>query len=64
MFKSTLAYGLVLFYFIQILMRWIIKLTFFLNKGAFFDMYIGDGPVSEETKTEIGENVVNIMRRC
>ncbi|PWA72316.1 chalcone-flavanone isomerase family protein [Artemisia annua] len=24
---------------------------------AFFDMYIGDGPVSEETKTEIGENV-------
>lgn len=31
---------------------------------AFFDMYIGDGPVSEETKTEIGENVVNIMRRC
>ncbi|XP_071742070.1 fatty-acid-binding protein 2 [Rutidosis leptorrhynchoides] len=31
---------------------------------AFFDMYIGDGPVSEQTKTEIGENVVNIMRRC
>lgn len=31
---------------------------------AFFDMYIGDGPVSEETKTEIGENVANIMRRC
>ncbi|GJU83818.1 retrovirus-related pol polyprotein from transposon TNT 1-94 [Tanacetum coccineum] len=27
-------------------------------------MYIGDGPVSEETKTEIGENVVNIMKRC
>ncbi|GKC78491.1 hypothetical protein Tco_1129265 [Tanacetum coccineum] len=25
-------------------------------------MYIGDGPVSEETKTEIGENVVNIMK--
>ncbi|KAL7598335.1 fatty-acid-binding protein 2 isoform X1 [Lactuca sativa] len=31
---------------------------------AFFDMYIGDGPVSEQTKTEIGENVANIMRRC
>ncbi|XP_071716502.1 fatty-acid-binding protein 2-like [Rutidosis leptorrhynchoides] len=31
---------------------------------AFFDMYIGDGPVSEQTKTEIGENVVNMMRRC
>ncbi|KAM0017712.1 putative chalcone isomerase [Helianthus debilis subsp. tardiflorus] len=31
---------------------------------AFFDMYIGDGPVSEQTKTEIGENVTNIMRRC
>ncbi|KAK9078496.1 hypothetical protein SSX86_002553 [Deinandra increscens subsp. villosa] len=31
---------------------------------AFFDMYIGDGPVSEQTKIEIGENVTNIMRRC
>ncbi|KAL8189460.1 hypothetical protein R6Q57_029026 [Mikania cordata] len=31
---------------------------------AFFDMYIGDGPVSEQTRTEIGENVTNIMRRC
>ncbi|KAI3803207.1 hypothetical protein L1987_31356 [Smallanthus sonchifolius] len=31
---------------------------------AFFDMYIGDGPVSEQTKTEIGENVTSIMRRC
>lgn len=31
---------------------------------AFFDMYIGDGPVSEQTKTEIGENVAEIMRRC
>ncbi|KAD6794848.1 hypothetical protein E3N88_05744 [Mikania micrantha] len=31
---------------------------------AFFDMYIGDGPVSEQTKTEIGENVTNIMKRC
>ncbi|KAJ9538362.1 hypothetical protein OSB04_031095 [Centaurea solstitialis] len=31
---------------------------------AFFDMYIGDGPVSEQTKTEIGQNVANIMRRC
>lgn len=34
------------------------------SSGAFFDMYIGDGPVSEQTKTEIGENVANIMRRC
>lgn len=31
---------------------------------AFFDMYIGDGPVSEQAKTEIGQNVANIMRRC
>ncbi|KAM0020453.1 putative chalcone isomerase, 3-layer sandwich, chalcone isomerase superfamily [Helianthus debilis subsp. tardiflorus] len=31
---------------------------------AFFDMYLGDGPVSEQTKTEIRENVTNIMRRC
>ncbi|WCJ29298.1 Chalcone-flavanone isomerase family protein [Euphorbia peplus] len=31
---------------------------------AFFDMYIGDIPVSEQTKEEIGKNVANIMRRC
>ncbi|XP_054791895.1 fatty-acid-binding protein 2 [Prosopis cineraria] len=31
---------------------------------AFFDMYIGDEPVSEQTKEEIGKNVVNIIRRC
>ncbi|KAK4277289.1 hypothetical protein QN277_015306 [Acacia crassicarpa] len=31
---------------------------------AFFDMYIGDGPVSEQTKEDIGKNVVNIIRRC
>ncbi|KAL3500864.1 hypothetical protein ACH5RR_039957 [Cinchona calisaya] len=31
---------------------------------AFFDMYIGDIPVCEQTKEQIGENVANIMRRC
>ncbi|KAJ9168149.1 hypothetical protein P3X46_019708 [Hevea brasiliensis] len=31
---------------------------------AFFDMYIGDIPVSEETKEEIGNNVALIIRNC
>ncbi|XP_021762151.1 fatty-acid-binding protein 2-like [Chenopodium quinoa] len=31
---------------------------------AFFDMYIGEVPVSEQTKEEIGRNVATIMRRC
>ncbi|PSR93628.1 Fatty-acid-binding protein [Actinidia chinensis var. chinensis] len=31
---------------------------------AFFDMYIGDVPVSEQTKEEIGRNVASIIRRC
>ncbi|CBI20731.3 fatty-acid-binding protein 2 [Vitis vinifera] len=31
---------------------------------AFFDMYIGDVPVSHQTKEEIGRNVANIIRRC
>ncbi|KAG9154044.1 hypothetical protein Leryth_000556 [Lithospermum erythrorhizon] len=31
---------------------------------AFFDMYVGDFPVSQQTKEEIGKNVVNIMSRC
>ncbi|XP_015572902.1 fatty-acid-binding protein 2 [Ricinus communis] len=31
---------------------------------AFFDMYIGDIPVSEQTKEEIGKNVASMMRRC
>lgn len=31
---------------------------------AFFDMYIGDVPVSEQTKEEIGRNVASMMRRC
>ncbi|OIW12076.1 hypothetical protein TanjilG_15316 [Lupinus angustifolius] len=31
---------------------------------AFFDMYIGDVPVSEQTKEEIGRNVANIIRKC
>ncbi|KAM6541922.1 hypothetical protein CsatB_006369 [Cannabis sativa] len=31
---------------------------------AFFSMYLGDGPVSEQTKEEIGRNVSNIIRRC
>lgn len=31
---------------------------------AFFDMYIGEGPVSEQTKEEIGKNVATIIGRC
>lgn len=31
---------------------------------AFFDMYIGDVPVCEETKEEIGRNVVTILGHC
>ncbi|KAF3578034.1 hypothetical protein DY000_02034462, partial [Brassica cretica] len=31
---------------------------------AFFDMYIGDVPVSEQTKEEIGRNVVGILKSC
>ncbi|KAF5445216.1 hypothetical protein F2P56_034281 [Juglans regia] len=30
---------------------------------AFFDMYIGDVPVSVQTKEEIGKNVVHLIRR-
>ncbi|XVE70830.1 hypothetical protein DITRI_Ditri10aG0101700 [Diplodiscus trichospermus] len=31
---------------------------------AFFGMYIGDLPVSEQTKEDIGRNVARIIRRC
>ncbi|KAJ4903051.1 Fatty-acid-binding protein 2 [Raphanus sativus] len=31
---------------------------------AFFGMYIGDVPVSEQTKEEIGRNVVGILKSC
>ncbi|XP_010472658.1 PREDICTED: fatty-acid-binding protein 2-like [Camelina sativa] len=31
---------------------------------AFFGMYIGDVPVSEQTKEEIGRKVVGIIKRC
>uniref|UniRef100_A0A6N2NK33 Chalcone isomerase domain-containing protein n=1 Tax=Salix viminalis TaxID=40686 RepID=A0A6N2NK33_SALVM len=31
---------------------------------AFFDMYIGDIPVSEQTKEEIGKNVASIIGKC
>ncbi|XP_012487113.1 fatty-acid-binding protein 2 isoform X1 [Gossypium raimondii] len=31
---------------------------------AFFGMYIGDVPVSEQAKENIGQNVANIIRRC
>ncbi|XP_044471918.1 fatty-acid-binding protein 2 [Mangifera indica] len=31
---------------------------------AFFDMYLGDVPVSEQTKEEIGKNVVSMIRKC
>jgi hypothetical protein len=31
---------------------------------AFFGMYIGDVPVCEQTKKEIGTNIANIIRNC
>ncbi|CAA0838017.1 Fatty-acid-binding protein 2 [Striga hermonthica] len=31
---------------------------------AFFDMYIGEIPMCEQTKEEIGKNVASIMRMC
>ncbi|XP_031287058.1 fatty-acid-binding protein 2 [Pistacia vera] len=31
---------------------------------AFFDMYLGDVPVSEQTKEEIGKNVASMIRKC
>ncbi|KAL8497079.1 hypothetical protein ACS0TY_020670 [Phlomoides rotata] len=31
---------------------------------AFFDMYLGDIPVCEQTKEEIGKNVASIIRMC
>lgn len=31
---------------------------------AFFDMYIGEIPVCEQTKEEIGKNVASIIRMC
>lgn len=36
----------------------------FQLSGAFFDMYIGDVPVCEQTKKEIGMNAANIIRKC
>ncbi|KAL8153077.1 hypothetical protein V2J09_010837 [Rumex salicifolius] len=35
-----------------------------ITERAFFDMYIGDSPVSEHTKEQIGENVANIIGKC
>ncbi|KAH7523887.1 hypothetical protein FEM48_Zijuj06G0059600 [Ziziphus jujuba var. spinosa] len=35
-----------------------------ITERAFFGMYIGDVPVSEQTKQEIGENVASLIRRC
>lgn len=32
--------------------------------NAFFDMYIGDPPVSVETKQDIAQNVAGLIRRC
>ncbi|XP_062220476.1 fatty-acid-binding protein 2-like isoform X1 [Phragmites australis] len=31
---------------------------------AFFDMYIGDPPISVETKQDIAQNVAGLIRRC
>lgn len=36
----------------------------YLWTGAFFDMYIGDPPVSVETKQDIAQNVAGLIRRC
>lgn len=38
--------------------------SFVFLAGAFFDMYIGDLPVCEQTKKEIGMNVANMIKRC
>lgn len=38
--------------------------VFLPYSGAFFDMYIGDVPVSERTKEEIGKNVASLIKRC
>ncbi|KAL2237212.1 UNVERIFIED_CONTAM: Fatty-acid-binding protein 2 [Sesamum indicum] len=35
-----------------------------ITEGAFFDMYIGEIPVCEQTKEEIGKNVASIIRMC
>uniref|UniRef100_A0A9I9DEK3 Uncharacterized protein n=1 Tax=Cucumis melo TaxID=3656 RepID=A0A9I9DEK3_CUCME len=35
-----------------------------ITERAFFDMYLGDVPVSEETKKEIGKNVAGLIGRC
>ncbi|GER35365.1 chalcone-flavanone isomerase family protein [Striga asiatica] len=35
-----------------------------ITEGAFFDMYIGEIPICEQTKEEIGKNVASIMRMC
>lgn len=32
--------------------------------GAFFDMYIGDSPICEQTKEQIGKNVASIIQMC
>ncbi|XP_057539618.1 fatty-acid-binding protein 2 [Amaranthus tricolor] len=31
---------------------------------AFFDMYLGEVPVSEQTKEEIGRNIATVIKRC
>lgn len=40
------------------------KYAMHVFSGAFFDMYIGDVPVCEQTKEEIGRNVASIIGRC
>lgn len=35
-----------------------------VHAGAFFDMYIGDLPVSLQAKEEVAENVAGLIRRC
>ncbi|MQL73678.1 hypothetical protein Taro_006010 [Colocasia esculenta] len=36
----------------------------FITERAFFDMYIGDVPVSMQAKEEVAENVADLIRRC
>ncbi|TVU03710.1 hypothetical protein EJB05_50741 [Eragrostis curvula] len=35
-----------------------------VTEKAFFDMYIGDPPVSVETKQDVAQNVAGLIRRC
>lgn len=42
----------------------ILSILLFLYAEAFFDMYIGDLPVSLRAKEEIAQNVADLIRKC